>query len=178
MQFRSKIQKMLFIALISSLAVVLSYLERFIPLPGFIPGMKLGLANIMTVAALYYFSNKDVFTIVILRIFVSLLIAGNVVGFIYSLAGGLLSFAGMALLLRYFQKWVSPIGVSVFGAFLHNVAQLSVLGIIMHSVTISISYSPIIIFTSLATGFFVGLTANLLNDNILNQFMVRIVPQC
>lgn len=66
MQFRSKIQKMLFIAIISSIAIVLSYFERFIPLPGFVPGMKLGLANTMTVAAFYYFNKKDVFTIVIL----------------------------------------------------------------------------------------------------------------
>lgn len=177
MQFRSRTQKMLFIAIISSIAVVLSYFERFIPLPVFVPGMKLGLANTMTVAALYYFNKKDVFTIVIIRVFVSLLILGNVMGFIYSLAGGLLSFIGMSLLLRFFQNWVSPIGVSVLGAFLHNVAQLTVLAIVMNSINVSISYSPIIIFTSLATGFFVGLTAELLKNNILNQFMVKIVPQ-
>lgn len=99
------------------------------------------------------------------------MILGNVMGFIYSLAGGLLSFLGMALLIQYFEKWVTPIGVSILGAFLHNVAQLSVLAIIMHSVTIPISYSPIIIFTSIATGFFVGLTANVLKDSILNQYI-------
>lgn len=177
MEFRSRTQKMLFIALVSSLAVVLGYFERFIPVPGFIPGMKLGLANIMTVAAFYYFNEKDVFTIVLIRVFVTLLILGNVMGFIYSLAGGVLSFAGMAVLLRFFSRWVSPMGVSVFGAFLHNVAQLTVLGIVMRSVNIPISYSPIILSASLATGFFVGLTADRLKDNILNHFIMKPTPQ-
>lgn len=153
MQFRSKTQKMAFLSLIAAIAIVLSYVERLIPSPLPLPGMKLGLANIMTLSALYYFKFKDVLTIVLIRVLVVFLILGQAMSLLYSFAGGMLSLIGMFLMLNSFKKFVSPIGVSIFGSFLHNVAQLLVLAVVMKSISISINYAPFILLTSIGTGF-------------------------
>lgn len=171
MRYRSNIQSLVFLALLASVAIVLSYYERFIPMPVAVPGMKLGLANTITVAAFYFFRKKQVFAVVIIRIVITTLLTGNVMGFVYSLAGGLLSFLGMGLLHQFLLKWLTPIGISVMGAYLHNIAQLTVLAIITGSMTVAISYSPMIMAASLATGLFVGITANFFKDNILGNFI-------
>lgn len=167
MRYRSKTQRLVLISLIAAAAIVLSYFERFIPLPVNLPGMKLGLANIMTVSALFYFNKKEVLMMVIIRVFVTSLIIGSVMSFAYSLAGGILSFLGMAFLYKYFLKWLSTIGISVMGAFLHNVAQLAVLAVVAKSLSVSLSYGPIIIFTSLATGVFVGIASFFFIEKIM-----------
>ncbi len=171
MQFRSKTQKFIFLSLLAATAIVLSYMERMIPFPFFLPGMKLGLANIITLSALYYYDFKDVLVVVLVRVFVTFLIVGQAMSLIYSLSGGVLSLLGMYLLIKFASKWVSPIGVSIFGAFLHNVAQLIVLAIIMNSVSISINYGPYILLTSIGTGFFVGITSNIFIERIFPEVM-------
>lgn len=172
MQFRSNSHVIVFLALLASVAVVLSYFERFIPMPMAIPGMKLGLANTITVASFYFFKKKQVFAVVIIRIVLTTLLTGNMMGFIYSFSGGLLSFAGMAMMHHYFKKWFSPIGISVAGAYLHNLAQLSVLAFVTDSITVAVSYSPVIMISSLATGLFVGITAVLFSQKVLGHFLI------
>lgn len=176
MRFRSNIHVLVFLALLTSMAVVLSYFERFIPLPMTIPGMKLGLANTITVACFYFFKKKQVFTLVIIRVFITTLLTGNMMGFVYSISGGLLSFIGMALMHQYFSRWFSQIGISITGAYLHNVAQLTVLAFVTGSLTVAVSYSPIIMISSLATGLFVGITAGFFTDKVLGHY-TRIQPQ-
>jgi len=171
MQFRSKTQKIIFLSLLAATAIVLSYMERMIPLPFFLPGMKLGLANIITLSALYYYKFKDVLVVVVVRVFVTFLIVGQTMSLIYSLSGGVLSLLGMYLLVKYTSKWVTPIGVSIFGAFLHNVAQLIVLALVMNSISISINYGPYILLTSIGTGIFVGLTSKIFIDRIFSEVM-------
>lgn len=171
MQFRSKTQKLLFLSLLAATAIVLSYMERMIPLPFFLPGMKLGLANIITLSALYYYSFKDVLMVVVVRAFVMFLIVGQTMSLIYSLSGGVISLVGMYLLIKCANKWVSPIGVSILGAFLHNLVQLIVLAFLMSSISISINYGPYILLTSIATGIFVGITANIFIDRIFSEVM-------
>jgi len=159
MQLRGKTQRMVFISLLIAVAIVLSYFERFIPLPWNIPGMKLGLANVITLSAMYYFLKRDVFTIVIIRIILTSLIIGSIMSFFYSLAGGILSFIGMAILYQWFRKNLSPIGISIVGAILHNVGQLMVLSVVSNRVTIALSYAPIIMIAGIATGIFVGIAS-------------------
>jgi len=171
MQFRSKTQKIIFLSLLAATAIVLSYMERMIPLPFFLPGMKLGLANIITLSALYYYKFKDVLVVVVVRVFVTFLIVGQTMSLIYSLSGGVLSLLGMYLLVKYAHRWVTPIGVSIFGAFLHNVAQLIILALVMNSISISINYGPYILLTSIGTGIFVGLTSKVFIDRIFSEVM-------
>lgn len=166
MQFRGNTQRMVFISLLIAVAMVLSYFERFIPLPWNVPGMKLGLANVITLSALYYFPKKDVFTIVIIRVVLTSLIIGSMMSFFYSLAGGILSFLGMAILHQWLRKSLSPMGISIVGAILHNVGQLMVLSVVSSRATIALSYAPILMVSGIATGIFVGVASNFFMKNI------------
>ncbi len=167
MRLLSKTREMVFLSLLIAMAIVLSYFERFIPFSWNIPGMKLGLANVITIAAFYFFNKKKVFAIVVIRVVLTSLLVGSVMSFFYSLLGGLLSFIGMAIIHQFFYKWVSPIGISIVGAVLHNIGQLIVLTIVARSVTIAFSYAPFIIIAGVATGLFVGVTAG---------FFIRSIP--
>lgn len=159
MQLRGKTQRLVFLSLLIAVAMVLSYFERFIPLPWNVPGMKLGLANVITLSAMYYFSKRNVFSIVIVRVVLTSLILGSMMGFFYSLAGGVLSFIGMAILHQWFRKSLSPVGISVVGAILHNIGQLLVLSVVSSRITIALSYAPILMVSGIATGIFVGVAS-------------------
>ncbi len=159
MQFRSRTQRLVLLGLLISMAIVLGYFERFIPLPWNVPGMKLGLANIITLSALYFFNKKNVFALVVIRVVMTSLLVGSMMSFFYSMAGGLLSFAGMAILHHWFSKSVSPIGISILGALLHNLGQLGVLALVSGRVTIALSYAPLIMVSAIATGIFVGVAS-------------------
>ncbi len=145
--------------LLISLAMALSYFERFIPLPYNVPGMKLGLANIITVTCVVYFKKSEVFLIVISRILLTALIIGSMMSFFYSLAGGVLSSLGMVFVYHFFKKYVSTIGISVLGGVLHNVGQLLVLSVITGRTTIALYYAPILMVAGILTGIFVGITS-------------------
>ncbi len=167
MQFRSKTQRLVLLGLLISMAIVLGYFERFIPLPWNVPGMKLGLANIITLSAFYFFNKKSVFALVVIRVIMTSLLVGSMMSFFYSMMGGLLSFLGMAVLHHWFSKSVSPIGISILGALLHNLGQLFVLAIVSQKVSIAISYAPLIMITAIATGIFVG---------VASIFFIKSVP--
>ena len=99
---RSKTSQLTICALLISMALVLSYMERFIPLQMLIPlpGIKLGLANIVTVMALYFFGEKHAFTILILRCVLGSVFGGGISGLAFSLTGGLFAMTTMSIVLR------------------------------------------------------------------------------
>lgn len=142
-------------------ALVLHVIERLIPVPFLTPGAKLGLANIITVISLYIFSFKDAFLIVIIRVIMATLIGGSLSGFLYSIVGGLFSLLAMASIKKIGGENISIIGVSVFGAFFHNLGQVFVAALIVQNIII-ISYLPILMLAGVGTGIFVGFTANFL----------------
>ena len=139
--------------------MTLSYYERYIPIPYNVPGMKLGLANIITVTCIVYFKKSDIFLIVISRILLTALIIGSMMSFFYSLAGGVLSSFGMVFVYKFFKNHVSTIGISVLGGVLHNVGQLLVLNIITERTSIALYYAPILMITGILTGIFVGIAS-------------------
>lgn len=143
-------------------ALVLHVIERLIPVPFLTPGAKLGLANIITVISLYIFSFRDAFLIVIIRVVMATLIGGTLSGFLYSITGGLLSLFAMWGIKKIGGENISIIGVSVFGAFFHNLGQVIVAALIVQNIII-ISYLPILMLAGVVTGIFVGFTANFLN---------------
>jgi len=99
-------------ALLTAIALAIFVLEAQIPIPFPVPGMKLGLSNIITLFALFSFGWKDALAIVVIRILLGNLASGQVMALLYSLGGGLLSFAGMALLRRILtakQVWVAGV---------------------------------------------------------------------
>ena len=142
-------------AVLVSLALAFSYMERFIPLQMLIPlpGVKLGLANVVTLIALYLLGTKSAFAILILRCFLGSLFGGGITGFLFSITGGLLSMTVMALCKN--APLLSVYGVSILGAAAHNMGQILAAMVLMHSVYIGMYLSYLLVvalFTGFATG--------------------------
>lgn len=166
---RSNTKDLVLMSLFISVALVLSYIERLIPMSYAVPGVKLGLANVVTCVALYHFKPRASLTIVVVRVILVGIFIGSATSFLYSLTGGLLSFLGMLTVMKILKDHVSPVGVSVVGAFLHNIGQVIVLSIITASLSVGMAYLPILIITGIFTGILVGATA-LLSIRYLKHF--------
>lgn len=136
-----------------ALAMIFSYIEALIPINLGVPGIKLGLANIVIVIGLYLFLAKDTFLISLVRIILSNLLFGNGLSLIYSLAGGILSFLVMVMLKR--TSHFTVIGVSVAGGVFHNVGQIFVAFLILQNMSI-IGYLPFLMIAGIITGTLMG----------------------
>ncbi|MDF2547036.1 MAG: heptaprenyl diphosphate synthase [Anaerosolibacter sp.] len=154
-----KVKKLLYLSMIVSIGIALHIIESSIPIPFIAPGAKLGLANIVNLITLVVFGYKHAFAVAVIRCLVATLGTGAVTGLLYSLSGALLSTLVMWLVYRKFSRYFSLIGVSVFGALAHNIAQLTVASIMIHNALI-FTYLPVMMLVSLFTGYFVGLTSN------------------
>lgn len=156
-----KTRKLTQIAMLTSLGLALHMIEAIMPNPlmGIAPGAKLGLANIIGLVTLVIFGFKYALTVNLLRCIIGGLASGAVTSMIYSLAGAFVSTILMWLIYSYFRKYFSLIGVSVFGALGHNIAQLTVASIIISNAKI-FTYLPIMMLVSIFTGIFIGITAN------------------
>ena len=118
-----------------ALALIFSYVETMIPFQIGIPGVKLGLANLIVVIALYKTDVKEALLLSVTRVVLSGFIFGNLASILYSLAGGLMSLAVMALLKKYVD--LSIIGVSVAGGVFHNIGQLVVAAIVVETYSVT-----------------------------------------
>jgi heptaprenyl diphosphate synthase len=154
----TRTKKLVFIALLVAQALVLHVIEGMLPINFGIPGAKLGLANIITLTALYFFSFKEVLSIVVLKTIMTMLVGGSVSGFLYSLSGGLLSLVAMYIMYRFGRPRVSIIGISVMGAVFHNLGQLLMAAFIIQNIKI-VFYLPLLIVSAVGTGIFVGLAS-------------------
>lgn len=143
------------LVMLLSFSIVLSILESFIPLfNGYIPGLKLGLANIIVLIVLYKYDTKDVFFVSILRVIVVGLMRTGLfsVNFFFSLSGALFSSVSMIL----FKKTkLSMIGVSVIGSIFHSIGQI-LIAILFLKNNNMIYYLPWLLLFSIPTGLFIG----------------------
>ena len=151
----SKTKRLTLCAILIALALALSYTERFIPLQMVIPlpGVKLGLANIVTLIALYLLGPRDAFAILIPRCIFGAVFGGGITGLLFSLTGGILAMLTMILAKKI--PFFSIYGVSVLGAAAHNVGQILAAMLLMNSHYIGayLSYLLIVaLFTGVATG--------------------------
>ena len=154
-----KAKKLTKLALLTTLALIIFIVELRIPNPIPIPGVKLGLANVITVYSIYHYRPKEVLMIVLTRIFWGAIFSGNLMALAYSLAGGMLCLAGMLLLRKAIPEnhiWLC----SVFGAVLHNIGQIAVAVIITGTPAI-IAYLPFLLVSGCAAGAFTGGCAQL-----------------
>jgi heptaprenyl diphosphate synthase len=155
-----KTSRMIYIGLLVAQALVLYMFESMIPAPFITPGAKLGLANLITVIALFTLgSNKDTFLVVLLRLLLSTMFGGNLSSFMYSAAGAALSFIIMIFVKDVGKDKFSIIGVSAAGAVFHNVGQLLMAASIVRNIGIMI-YLPVLSTAGIGTGIFIGITAN------------------
>lgn len=169
----SKNKKMVFMSLLVAQALVLGIIEKSIPVPFITPGAKLGLANIITVVALYTFSFKDVITIVFLRVILSSIFGGTLSGFLYSISGGILSLLSMYFIFKILNNKISTMGLSVVGAVFHNVGQILVAVLFVQNIKI-ISYLPVLLITGVMTGIFVGLVAALILTHLKKSSLLSL----
>ena len=120
-----KLKKLTLLGLFAALSIVLSFVESLLPpIYAAVPGVKIGLANIVNVFLLYKFSVKDTATVTLVRVLTVALLFGNLMTLSYSIAGAVLSISVMVLLKR--TKLFSTVGVSIAGGVAHNLGQILV----------------------------------------------------
>ena len=144
-----------------ALAMIFSYVDAILPFNFGIPGIKLGVANLVIVTGLYLLKPKDVWCLSLLRILLIGFLFGNGMSILYSLAGGVLSL-GVMLLLKKIGGF-SMIGVSVAGGISHNVGQLIAAVCIVNNLNIAY-YLPVLLIAGVITGAIIGM----LSDKILH----------
>lgn len=160
------IKRIATIAALTAIALTIFMLEAQIPVIIAVPGVKLGLSNIVTLIAVYILSKRDAGIILALRIMLGSIFAGNWMIFLYSAAGGLLSFASVCLtssFLREKQIWA----VGVLSAIAHNAAQIAVAALVMDSLAL-FWYLPWLIIAAIITGAFTGLSAQFAVKSLKN----------
>lgn len=143
------IKKLTVAAVLTVTALALSYAEQFLPVYLPLPGIKLGLANIVTVFALYELKTRDAVMITIARCVLAALLFGGITQMIFSLTGGFFAVAAMALLRR--SKHLTVYGVSSGGACMHNIGQVLAAITVMGEPKL-VSYLLILLPVSLVTG--------------------------
>ena len=146
------------LGLMVALSMLLSYLEAILVLPVAVPGIKVGLSNLLIVILLYLYGPKEAAMVNLVRILLSSLLFGTAAGLIFSLAGGLLSFLVMALFHRL--KVFTVTGVSILGGVFHNIGQLLAALVLFSSVTLGY-YLPVLLIAGLVTGAVNGALAEL-----------------
>lgn len=148
------IKKLTTMAMLTAISMIVFLIEAQIPLPFAVPGVKLGVANVITLFALWVYGWKEAGAILVVRIILGNLIVGNVMAMLYSLAGGLLCWIVMSLLKPIMgrnQIWI----MSILGAIAHNAGQLAVA--VWISGTPSVAwYGPVLLLAGIITGFFTG----------------------
>lgn len=155
----SRNRRITLLGVIATIAIVLSYIEAMIPPLVAIPGVKMGLANIAVMFALYKFGVREAAIISIVRNVAVFLLFGGLIALIYSLAGSVLSLLVMFLLKRFLP--FSEIGVSVSGGVAHNIAQITV-AIFAFSTPSLILYLPFLLISGTVAGVLVGITSGIL----------------
>ena len=140
----------------TALAMIFSYVEVLIPINLGIPGMKLGLANLVVVVTLYTMGAPMAFAVSMIRIMLVSMTFGSFSAMLYSMAGGLLSFCGMALLKKVPN--FSVIGVSLLGGVLHNTGQLLVAMAVVENINL-IAYLPPLMIAGMVTGILIGIVS-------------------
>ncbi len=142
-------------AILIALALALSYAERLLPLQMFVPlpGIKLGLANVVTLLALCLLKKRYACMILICRCIFGAVFGGGITGFAFSLCGGMLSLGVMAAAEKV--SLFSVFGISILGAAAHNIGQILIAMVLMNSVYIC-AYLPYLLMTAVITGLLTG----------------------
>lgn len=154
-------RKIALVGVLTAATIVIAIAESFIPSVG-IPGIKLGLANIMILVTLYELGIIDAIIVDVCRVFLVGLLRGSLfsMGFLMSLTGATLSLGIMILFYLLIKKF-SIVGVSVIGSVFHILGQI-IIAMIFLGTTYVLFYLPIIAISAIVTGVFVGITAQLI----------------
>lgn len=149
----------------TALALIFSYVETLIPIQMGIPGVKLGLANLIIVIALYKMKLKEVYLLSVVRVLLAGFIFGNYFSIIYSLAGGILSLTVMAFLKK--KDGFSIIGISIAGGVFHNLGQLLMAMLVVETFAVAY-YFPVLLIAGLITGGLIGVVSQEMLRRLVN----------
>jgi len=155
-----KLKQLTINALLTAIALTIFMVEAQIPALVPIPGVKLGLANIITVFAMFAYTPKDTLLILVVRVFLGSVFSGQISTMLYSMAGGLLCFAVMLLMRKILterQLWVA----SVIGAVFHNIGQI-IVAILVTGTPGIVVYLPVLMVSGVIAGLFTGLCTQFL----------------
>ena len=158
-----KTQKLSLLAMTVAVAMLLSFIESRLPAFTAIPGVKIGLANIVVMFALYRFGAKEAALVSLVRVVLISLLFGSLVSMLYGLCGGAVSLLIMIILKRFSP--LSPLGVSVAGGVAHNAAQIGVACLLLGTARIAY-YLPFLILSGTLSGVAVGICAAVLIKRI------------
>lgn len=164
-----KTKKVAYLGVFMALALILSYVEALIPFSVGIPGVKLGLTNIVTVLMLYIATPVETFVLCVLRAILSGFMFGNAFSIIYSLAGCILSFFAI-LLLKKTDKF-KIVSISVIGGVSHNIGQIIVASIVLSTYSVAY-YVPVLLVAGTLTGLVIGLISEEIVLRIAGKFHI------
>ena len=142
-------------AVLLTLTIVAGYAGSAIAFEYAVPGVKLGLSNAVVLTGLYLLSFWDAFAIVFFKCAANSFLFGSPGAFVFSVCGSLLSLFGMFFFMKMMKRKISPVGVSVVGAVLHNVGQIAAASLILGTVKIAY-YLPVLLVSGVAAGFATG----------------------
>ena len=162
-------KKTAYMGVMLALALICSYVEVLIPFAIGIPGIKLGLANIVIVFALYSIGTKEAYILSIARVIISGFMFGNAFSIIYSLAGCILSFIVMYLLKK--SDKFSSVSISLVGGVCHNIGQITVAAIVLSTYSV-VYYIPVLLVAGCITGLVIGIAASQVLLRISDSFHV------
>ena len=162
---RSK--KLTVLALLTALSMILSYIEGLLPAFVAIPGIKVGLANLAVVLALYRLGWREAICVSLVRVLCLSLLFGNAASLAYSIAGAALSLGGMVILKNTMR--FSPLAVSVTGGVLHNMGQL-LMACVLLSTTALRYYLPFLLLGGILAGIVIGVISAILLKRIPDSF--------
>lgn len=151
-------------AMLAAVSLIVFVIEAQIPPPVPIPGVKLGIANMITLVAMLVLGRREAGLILLVRIIMGSVFAGGVSALLFSIAGGALAYAVMCLTLKLFPEkmlWA----VSILGAIAHNAGQLSVAVAITKTAGLFV-YAPVLVASAIVTGAFTGLGAMYLTKTV------------
>ncbi len=156
MKQSEKLRRLTVLALLFALAMIFSYVESRLPTLVPIPGVKLGLCNIVVIFALLRLGAPSAIAVSILRVLLSSILFGNAAAFLYSLAGAVLSLCVMILLGK--TKLFSPVGISVAGGVFHNIGQLIAAWLVLGTAGV-MYYLPVLLIAGVIAGALIGIAA-------------------
>ena len=156
-------EKVALYGILIALAFIFSYVEALIPLPVPVPGMKLGLANLVNVGGIYTVGAAGTIAVGLIRIVMVGFTFSNPGSMLYALSGGVLSLAAMALAKK--MDWFDKTGVSILGGVCHNIGQLSMAAWITGTASV-FSYLPVLLVAGVITGAVIGLLGGLVTERI------------
>lgn len=156
---------MVYLSLLVSFGIALHIFENILVIPFPVPGAKLGLANIISLLAIVLYGVKEGLTVNILRCIIGALLAGTASNLLYSLSGAVASTIVMGFIYKYFKNTFSLVGVSIFGGVTHNFIQITVASLVLSTFGLFV-YLPFLMIIGLLTGFFTGMAATFVNQNL------------